>query len=438
VRTTGERANKSRIGARACPALGPAKASGKRRSGPVKVVTLALAPFPYHADLYRALAMEPQLEFSALFCSNEGIRPRDGGFGNAITWDSDLVGGYSHTFLPRANKNHFEGKFFSLRDWDVIRVIRREKPEVLWIHNYNYLTLVLAALTQRLSGGAVAFRGDFTLLVDRPLWKRAIKSASLPLLFNGSYGLHSGSEAKHWMRKYGIPDARLVFVPMSIDNSAFQRRAKELRPNRDAFKRDFGLPEGYPTILFVGRLVEMKQPLLLLDAFARVRAKCVCSLLVVGSGPLEQAMRQQVDDLGVPDVHFAGFLNQSRISEAYTAADVLALPSDANESWGLVVNEAMNHELPVVVSTEVACGPDLVHPGETGYIVSTKGPDDLAQKLLSLTLDSELRQRLGANALKTIDKWGIDATVAGVLAAARLMVGEERWARAESPSPPGA
>jgi glycosyltransferase involved in cell wall biosynthesis len=410
--------------------------SGQGRTGPVKVVTLALAPFPYHASLYRALAAEPTLNFSAVFCSNEGLRPRDGGFGDDITWDIDLVGGYAHRFLSRANTNHFEGKFFSLRDWDVIGVILRERPEVLWIHNYNYLTLVIAALTQWLRGGAVAFRGDFTLLVDRPLWKRAIKSAMLPVFFRRSYGLYTGSESQRWMRKYGIADKRLVLVPMSIDNVAFQARSTLLRPDRLAIKRGFGLREELPTILFVGRLVEMKQPLLLLEAFARVRAKAACSLLVVGSGPQEMAMRRRVDELGVADVHFAGFLNQSRIGEAYAAADVLALPG--SESWGLVVNEAMNHGLPVVVSTRVACGPDLVHSGETGYIVRTTHPDELAQKLLDLMNSPELRRLLGANGLQTIAEWGIGATVAGALKAVQLIVGETRWKRADQPSAPEA
>jgi glycosyltransferase involved in cell wall biosynthesis len=398
---------------------------------PIRVVTLAIAPFPYHAALYRALAAVPTLDFSAVFCSDEGVRPRDGGFGSGISWDTDLVGGFAHSFLHRANTNHFEGNFFSLHDWDVIRRVWRAKPEVLWIHNYNYLTLVLAALTQWVRGGSVAFRGDFTLLVDRPIWKRALKSASLPLLFKWSYGLHSGSQAKRWMQKYGVSDSRLISVPMSIDNAFFQQQSKELRPRRNQLKRRFGLSLASPTVLFVGRLVDMKQPFLLLEAFARLRATQPCSLLVVGSGPLEADMRDWVVEHNVPDVQFAGFLNQSRVSEAYAVADVLVLPSDANESWGLVVNEAMNHALPVIVSAKVACGIDLVHPGQTGYVVSPTDATDLAEKLNWLIRDPELRRRLGANAREAINAWGVDATVAGVLRAVRLMVGERRWVLAE-------
>jgi glycosyltransferase involved in cell wall biosynthesis len=57
-----------------------------------------------------------------------------------------------------------------------------------------------------------------------------------------------------------------------------------------------------------------------------------------------------------------GFLNQSEISRAYAAADCLVLPSNAKETWGLVVNEAMASGLPCIVSNACGCVEDLVDP----------------------------------------------------------------------------
>lgn len=54
--------------------------------------------------------------------------------------------------------------------------------------------------------------------------------------------------------------------------------------------------------------------------------------------------------------------------EAYAAADVLVLSSSFQETWGLVVNEAMACALPAIVSDRVGCAPDLVIPGETGEV----------------------------------------------------------------------
>jgi glycosyltransferase involved in cell wall biosynthesis len=61
-----------------------------------------------------------------------------------------------------------------------------------------------------------------------------------------------------------------------------------------------------------------------------------------------------------------GFVNQSELPAVYASADLLVLPSDGQETWGLVVNEAMACGIPAVVSDAVGCGPDLIDPGRTG------------------------------------------------------------------------
>ena len=73
-------------------------------------------------------------------------------------------------------------------------------------------------------------------------------------------------------------------------------------------------------------------------------------------------------------VFFVPFLNQTEIPTAYAAGDVLVLPSfGSGETWGLVVNEAMNLGTPAIVSDHVGCGPDLVIPGETGWVFEAGG-----------------------------------------------------------------
>ena len=64
-----------------------------------------------------------------------------------------------------------------------------------------------------------------------------------------------------------------------------------------------------------------------------------------------------------PAASFTGFLNQTEISRAYVAADCLVLPSDYDETWGLVVNEAMASGLPCIISDRCGCAPDLGNAG---------------------------------------------------------------------------
>src|SRR4051812_28318102 len=101
----------------------------------------------YHAPLYRALARHPAVELTVIFASSEGLRPHDAGYARPIVWDVEATGGYRHAFLHRAHENSIGGGFFSLRDWDVVGVLLRDRYDVLWLHGYNFLTHQLAVAT---------------------------------------------------------------------------------------------------------------------------------------------------------------------------------------------------------------------------------------------------------------------------------------------------
>jgi glycosyltransferase involved in cell wall biosynthesis len=77
----------------------------------------------------------------------------------------------------------------------------------------------------------------------------------------------------------------------------------------------------------------------------------------IGSGSVSGSMLHAPSSL--PPATFAGFLNQSQISKAYAVADVVVLPSEAWETWGLVVNEATAAGVPTVVSDRCGCSDDF-------------------------------------------------------------------------------
>jgi glycosyltransferase involved in cell wall biosynthesis len=88
------------------------------------------------------------------------------------------------------------------------------------------------------------------------------------------------------------------------------------------------------------------------------RSGVEAELLVAGDGPLRQDITDRAGALGLK-LHLLGFCNQSQMPAAYAAADVLALPSNGKETWGLVANEALACGTPVVVADSVGCAPDL-------------------------------------------------------------------------------
>jgi glycosyltransferase involved in cell wall biosynthesis len=402
---------------------GPAPACrggpGDRQAGGVRLVLVAASPVYYQVPLYRRLAADPRVWFTALFCSDVGVRPYDAEFGGRLVrWDTDLLGGYHAQFLRHAHHNDVGHGFWGLRDWDVVSCLRRLRPDVVWLHGASYLTLWLALVAARLTRRPVLLREEQTLLHPRPPFKRPLRALIWRALCQQVYALYIGSHNRAFFRHYGVPERRLFFVPYTVDNEALQRTAAALRPCQAALRRAFGVdPAAGPLVLFVGKLIPKKQPHLLLEAFARVRRRYPCALLFVGEGPLMAGLRRQATAAGIPDVHFAGFLGREQVTRAYAAADLFVLPSGWHETWGVVVNEAMNFDLPVVVSDAVGCAPDLVHEGDNGYVVPRADADRLAEAIAVLVRDEERRRRFGQRSRAIIAAWHPALAAEGVVRA---------------------
>jgi glycosyltransferase involved in cell wall biosynthesis len=149
-----------------------------------------------------------------------------------------------------------------------------------------------------------------------------------------------------------------------------------LLPQRQALRRAWGIADDAYCVLFCGKFIAKKRPLDLIAAAQRLSGGAMPNihLLFVGAGRMGEAMRAACDvvhdaerptrraESARPKATFAGFLNQTEISQAYVAADCLVLPSDHGETWGLVVNEALASGLPCIASDACGCTEDLLRP----------------------------------------------------------------------------
>lgn len=391
---------------------------------------LAISPVYYQAPLYRRLAADPRLDFTAIFASDGGVAPHEFGYGRPVAWDPSAVEGYKHIFLRNAHRNEVLGSSLSIRDVDVVPLLVRRRFDVLWLQGYNYVTHVLATATQRALSGKVVFREEQTLIHPRPLVKTLIKEVVLRALFRHGPAMYLGIESRRWFEHYGVPSDRLVFAPYAINNEEFARDTSQLAAQRPHLLKSFGLPPDQPVLLTVSRLVPSKQPDAILRAFARVRATMPCSLLIVGAGELEPQLRREVVSNRIPDVAFAGMLARDRIFEAYACADVFVLFSLRDETWGLVVNEAAAAGLPIVVSENCGSARDLVREGHNGYVIDPRALITLERRLTELLGDPTLRRRLGQEGRRVVSSFSYEAAGGGIARAVEIAVGPERWAQA--------
>ncbi len=143
-------------------------------------------------------------------------------------------------------------------------------------------------------------------------------------------------------------------------------------------------------ILSVGRLVEFKGFDVLLDACEKLAGENF-SLEIIGDGPLRPDLEART--------HLAGEKSQDYVLNAFANCDIFVLAArvdrnGASDVFPTVIAEAMTSGKPVV-STTVAGIPELVVHNETGLLVPPNDPDALAEAILRLILDQDLRLKLG-------------------------------------------
>jgi glycosyltransferase involved in cell wall biosynthesis len=177
-------------------------------------------------------------------------------------------------------------------------------------------------------------------------------------------------------------------------------------------------------VLYAAKFTERKRPRDLLEAARRLKTMSdrPFTVIMAGSGELELELRTFCAEHSVGNVVFTGFVNQSKLPSLYGASDIFVLPSQ-DEPWGLAVNEAMCASLPVVVSPEVGCVPDLVHDGINGYTPAAGDVDGLARALQLLIEDEQLRRRQGQESLARIRHWGYRQCLQGI----RMALADLQW-----------
>ena len=183
-----------------------------------------------------------------------------------------------------------------------------------------------------------------------------------------------------------------------------------LVPTREQSRKDFDVEDGTIAILFVGRLHPAKDPITLLRAFdILVKQGKKVKLLVVGAGPLSKLFHQEIRERRLEGV-VANWNYLPSLHEVFSAADIFCLPS-INEAFGIVLLEAMDHFLPLLVSDS---GAAVEIAGSGGISFKTGDVIDLSNKLTQLVNDSVLRQKLGKEGHRRLQKhFGLDSMIEG-------------------------
>jgi glycosyltransferase involved in cell wall biosynthesis len=256
--------------------------------------------------------------------------------------------------------------------------IRRIKPDI--VHAQSFSIAVPAIISKGILHIPYVVWGQGT---DVYLPERFTRITSKPILRNADAALALTEDMKQKMQR--IYDREVSIVPNGI--------------NLERFKISSGgtTESNTKTILFVGRLHPVKGVQYLIEAMTIVHQEMPdAKLVIVGDGKERPRLEELAERLDLNScIQFVGQVPQERIPEAMHQADVFAL-SSLSEGFPVVLLEAMAAKLPIV-ATNVGGLPNIVEERVNGYLVSAKSPDEIADRILILLQNDELRERISAN-----------------------------------------
>jgi len=389
----------------------------------MKIGILASHPIQYQAPLFRELAHHVDLK--VYFAHRQTAQGQaEAGFDVAFEWDVELLCGYEHRFLNNRAKKPGVSHFFGCDTPEIAEEIHTGGFDAFLVMGWYLKSFWQAMRACRRHGVPVMVRGDSQLGTPRGWLKQVGKKIIYPRVL-GQFDacLYVGKRNREYLEHYGVAAERLFFSPHCIDNEAFSKRAREA--DRTASRGRLNIAPSQKAVLFVGKMLDVKRPLDLVYALHKLRdrGENVCGV-IVGDGPLRGALEEEARTLHVP-VAFLGFRNQTELPNFYAMSDVLVLPSES-ETWGLVVNESLACDTPVVVSDAVGCVPDLVLESQTGATYPAGNIPELANALQRV-----LASPPSCDSMKAVsDAYSVSAAARGVLEASNWLVRAGKGGRA--------
>jgi glycosyltransferase involved in cell wall biosynthesis len=373
-----------------------------RKQGPLAVI--GTHPVQYHAPVYTALAKRFRVPVHAIYGSDFSIR---GGFDQlfqkSITWDNFTIDPSVTTFLSTV-EDHAPRSVSEISTARLGRALNRVSPAAVLLTGYYPKFHLSAFLAVRRRGIPILFRAETTDHTWEGTPVRAwVRDGLLRMLYRNCHCLLPvGTHSYEHYKRLGCPESKLLFAPYCVDTSAFAADEEARARLREPKRRELGVEDQEIVLLFSGKLAPHKGPHVLIDAVrlmpkgdhGRIR------VVFLGSGPEQVRLQAQAGGNDPVRIYFAGFQNQTQLSPYYHSADLLVMPSTPyppyKETWGLVVNEALHHGVPCVISDSVGCGVDLIEHGITGEITATGDARSLAAGIvrgLQLARDPEVRRK---------------------------------------------
>lgn len=260
-------------------------------------------------------------------------------------------------------------------------ILKTADIDIVGLSGYGRLEYVIFLIWCWLTGKKVVLFAESWY--GENAWLNALKGFFLDFTCNGF--LVSGQRAKHHFEfRLGLPTENIKMGYSVVDNRHF---AQESGVDREEI------------LLCVARFSPEKNLERLISAFLQSKLSASWKLILVGGGPEKENLKRHIGDS--TSIHLHEWLSYEALPLLYAQASFFILPSTF-EPWGLVVNEAMAAGLPIALSKECGCAPDLVD-SSNGFTFEANNQTNLEAVLDAISATNEKeREQMGNESKRKI------------------------------------
>jgi glycosyltransferase involved in cell wall biosynthesis len=389
----------------------------------INLIQIISHPIQYQSPLYERLAADEDFDFEVFYClKTDEKKIKDTEFGVAIAWDIPLLKGYKYTFLKNYALKESLDSFTGLINFGVIKTLfKAKKNSIIWIHGWNYATLIMALIFGKLLGHRIFFRGDNTAVIENKKPNTFIKRLKTFWLSQFIFKLTDaflavGNQNIDYYKLLNVPEHKVVFAPHCVDNQRFINFKNQ--NNAATIRQKLGIPPHKKVIICAGKYIDKKRPLDLLNALILLPNYKDIFIVFVGEGHLRYEMEQFITTHHLQEnVLLTGFINQQLMPHYYLAADLYVMCSGMYETWGLSTNEAMCFGLPVILSDMVGSAYDLINGN--GFMYKSGNINALAQHIDTIfSLSKPDFQKMQQRSMDIISQYQYENIIKGLKIAA--------------------
>lgn len=302
----------------------------------------------------------------------------------------------SVTLFPESMIETIHGSRIAQALW---RLMEKIQPDVVVIGGWAFVESLTMLQWARKRGIPVIVMSESTLRDrSRNFWVEEVKRL---IIKSCNSALVGGSMSCQYMVSLGMPSNRTFVGYDAVDNAYFSQNANVARSRAREWREKLDLPSNF--FLACCRFVPQKNLARLLQAYAayhRLVGERAWNLVLVGDGPERKNLERAVKKMGLQkNVRFAGFQQYEMLPYYYGLAQVFVHVSTI-EPWGLVLNEALASELPVIASNCCGATADLIVDGVNGLVVDPQNTHQITlalKKASSGELDLRAMGRAGSH-----------------------------------------